>query len=209
MRKCSKCGYKAEDKWFCPECGAAMEEIKEEPTNIAKKPEITESTKPESDGNQATQIKYDPITLTKNFILRIFDFQGVMSRKEYWLSQLIMFIVFFIVYFLVTLLISAPGIMLYDSDAATTIIGLLLTIAMFVLFAGYWLGCLSMTVRRLHDKASSGWCVLLGLIPMIGGIIVLVMCCTETVVENNKWRQRDIQKGYPVLTPEVQATYKY
>lgn len=35
MRKCSKCGYEAEDIWFCPECGNPMEEIEESKGNVS------------------------------------------------------------------------------------------------------------------------------------------------------------------------------
>ena len=33
---------------------------------------------------------------------------------------------------------------------------------------------LSLAVRRMHDSDKSGWMLLLGLIPFIGGIVVLV-----------------------------------
>ncbi len=34
---------------------------------------------------------------------------------------------------------------------------------------------LSVAVRRMHDTDKSGWLLLLGLIPFVGGIIVLVL----------------------------------
>ena len=46
---------------------------------------------------------------------------------------------------------------------------------------------LSVTARRLHDRGKSGWLQLLSLIPIIGGIIVLVLCIPEGDAEGNQY----------------------
>ena len=38
---------------------------------------------------------------------------------------------------------------------------------------------IAVQVRRFHDQDRSGWMVLIGLIPYVGGIIVLVFMCLE------------------------------
>ena len=38
---------------------------------------------------------------------------------------------------------------------------------------------LAVAVRRLHDTDKSGWCLLLGLIPCVGLIILIVFFATE------------------------------
>ncbi|MFG1808170.1 DUF805 domain-containing protein [Streptomyces sp. NPDC049040] len=38
---------------------------------------------------------------------------------------------------------------------------------------------IAVTVRRLHDIHQSGWMMLLGVIPVLGGIALLVLTCTE------------------------------
>ena len=47
-----------------------------------------------------------------------------------------------------------------------------------VLYVVYWLGTLvpslAVAVRRLHDTSKSGWMLLVGLIPFVGGIVLLV-----------------------------------
>lgn len=40
---------------------------------------------------------------------------------------------------------------------------------------------LAVCVRRLHDIGKSGWWVLIGLVPVIGGIWLLVLMCPSTV----------------------------
>jgi uncharacterized membrane protein YhaH (DUF805 family) len=39
---------------------------------------------------------------------------------------------------------------------------------------------LAVTVRRLHDTNRSGWWILIGLIPLIGGIVLLVFECQDS-----------------------------
>ena len=46
---------------------------------------------------------------------------------------------------------------------------------------------LGVTARRLHDTGKSGWLQLLALIPIIGGIIVLVLCIPAGNPEANKY----------------------
>jgi len=43
---------------------------------------------------------------------------------------------------------------------------------------------LGVAVRRLHDTGRSGWLVLLALIPLVGGIIVLVFMCQDSQPDN-------------------------
>ncbi len=46
---------------------------------------------------------------------------------------------------------------------------------------------LSVGVRRLHDSDKSGWMLLLGLIPFIGGIIVLVLLLLPSTPGPNRF----------------------
>jgi uncharacterized membrane protein YhaH (DUF805 family) len=42
-------------------------------------------------------------------------------------------------------------------------------------------------VRRLHDRDKSGWFMLIMLIPLVGGIILLVVCAMEGTHGSNKY----------------------
>lgn len=46
---------------------------------------------------------------------------------------------------------------------------------------------LAVQVRRFHDQDKSGWFVLLGLIPLVGGLITLVFMCLEGTRGSNKF----------------------
>ena len=51
----------------------------------------------------------------------------------------------------------------------------------------FYIPLLSQTIRRLHDIGYSGWFVLLGLIPYIGGFILFIMCVLPSQPHPNKY----------------------
>jgi len=87
----------------------------------------------------------------------VLNFNGRASLSAYWWYALGLFIVN------VVLEVLAIAI---GSLALTLLIGLVMLVV--------GLSGLSVAVRRMHDTDKSGWMLLLGLIPFIGGIIVLV-----------------------------------
>jgi uncharacterized membrane protein YhaH (DUF805 family) len=46
---------------------------------------------------------------------------------------------------------------------------------------------LAVLVRRLHDRNISGWGVLIAFIPIVGGIYMLVITCTEGTAGENRF----------------------
>ena len=46
---------------------------------------------------------------------------------------------------------------------------------------------LPLGVRRLHDTGKDGLFIFIGLIPIIGGIVLLVFFCKDSAKEINKW----------------------
>ncbi|NEW05325.1 DUF805 domain-containing protein [Paenibacillus sp. SYP-B3998] len=95
-------------------------------------------------------------------------FQGRARRKEYWMFALFSAIV---------------SIVLAILDMVLSIYPLLTGIyALAVL-----LPSLAVVVRRLHDTGRSGWWYFIGLIPLIGGIIVLVFLCTDSQENDNQY----------------------
>lgn len=103
-------------------------------------------------------------------------FSGRARRKEYW-----MFALFNIIFCLAAAIL--------DNILGTTfdlpyvyygLIYLLYGLAMFI-------PSLAVIVRRLHDTGKSGWMILIGLIPFIGGIWLLVLMCIDSDTEENKY----------------------
>ena len=91
------------------------------------------------------------------------DFDGRATRSEYWN------------YVLVYIMLSF-GISVILGITQSTILGILAVVIYLVLL----LPSLAVAVRRLHDIGKSGWMLLLGLIPIIGGIIILVFLVKDS-----------------------------
>jgi uncharacterized membrane protein YhaH (DUF805 family) len=102
------------------------------------------------------------------------EFNGRARRKEYW-----MFVLFNILFLI--------AVSIIDNVVGTTIdelpYGLFYCLyALAVLIPGLAVG-----VRRLHDVGKSGWMMLIALIPIVGGIWLLVLFCLEGVTGQNEY----------------------
>lgn len=96
------------------------------------------------------------------------DFSGRARRREYWM--------FVLANFIVALVLTLIDILIGWGE----ILSGLYTLAVFI-------PSLAVCVRRLHDIGKSGWWLLLCLIPLIGGIWVLVLFCQDSQCEANQW----------------------
>ena len=90
----------------------------------------------------------------------LFSFKGRIPRKTYWYSALGMILASFVLMFLVALLTGG-------NESAISVIMLILYIPLI------WVS-LAIQVKRWHDRNKSGWWVLIGLVPVIGGIWALI-----------------------------------
>ncbi len=90
-------------------------------------------------------------------------FEGRARRKEYWL-----FFLFSVV--IVTILTVIDEFMGLKFELGGEDLGFLSTLY----YLGIAIPYLAVIVRRLHDTNRSGWWILISLIPLIGGIILLV-----------------------------------
>lgn len=101
-------------------------------------------------------------------------FSGRSRRNEYWF-----FLLFYCIFFLALAVVDG-------------ITGTLSEKSGLGLFSGiFWLAMLlpsiAVTVRRLHDTGRSGWWILIGLIPLIGGIILLVFLVQDSEAAANQY----------------------
>ena len=108
----------------------------------------------------------DLIANTKMIVTqKYFCFEGRAGRKEFWMWVLAAFIVSFVL-----------GVI----PKVGNILSGLFSLAIL-------LPSLGVTARRLHDLGKSGWMQLLGLIPVVGGLIVLILCIPEGDKESNAY----------------------
>ncbi|AWH84605.1 DUF805 domain-containing protein [Flavobacterium album] len=89
------------------------------------------------------------------------NFSGRARRSEYW--YFILFnLIFLIALYVLAMLIGTIGMALYGIYALATFVP-----------------GLAVAVRRLHDINKSGWYYFVVLIPIVGGIWLLVLLATE------------------------------
>jgi len=101
-------------------------------------------------------------------------FTGRARRKEYWF-----FVLFnIIISILLGVIDGVTGS--FSPEAGMGILGGIYTLA--ILIPG-----LAVSVRRLHDTSRSGWWLLIALIPLIGGIILIVLMASDSKSEENQY----------------------
>jgi uncharacterized membrane protein YhaH (DUF805 family) len=98
-------------------------------------------------------------------------FKGRARRAEYWY-----FVLFEIIsLFSIGLLGNLGGL----GDMTVSLIG--------IAFLASIIPYLALTVRRLHDSGHSGTYYFVGFIPIVGGIWLLFLYCTDSVPGENKY----------------------
>ncbi|WP_051254050.1 DUF805 domain-containing protein [Arenibacter latericius] len=111
------------------------------------------------------------------------DFNGRARRKEYW-----MFVLFNMIFAMVAIVLdNVLGIAMKEIGYGP-LYGLY---ALFIIIPSLAVG-----VRRLHDIGKSGWMILIGLIPLIGGIWLLVLFVTEGTSGTNEYGPNPKEEDY-------------
>jgi Predicted membrane protein len=127
-----------------------------------------------------------------------FDCRGRATRSEYWFFMLLMSLPmsFFYGLGMIDLMIYAARISPADysggSAGSPLETGLpiltIISITMMCLWNLFHLiPSFGVTVRRLHDTGRSGWHMLIGLIPLVGGFIVLYFFCLDSQPGANRF----------------------
>jgi uncharacterized membrane protein YhaH (DUF805 family) len=128
---------------------------------------------PQGYGQQRGYLQGGPVDFQSAIRLQIeniTNFEGRASLSAYWWYALALFIV---------------NVVLEIFSVAIGSFALTVLIALVAIAVG--LSGLSVAVRRMHDTDKSGWMLLLGLIPFIGGIIVLVLVLLPGTPSQNRF----------------------
>ena len=99
------------------------------------------------------------------------NFNGRARRSEYWYFTLMQFLI------LISFFILGAGIgSIFDNALGGFFVGY----GVFALYSlATFLPTIAVVVRRLHDVGKSGWFYFIALVPLIGGIWLLVLLATE------------------------------
>lgn len=117
------------------------------------------------------------------------DFKGRVTRTEYWM--------FYLFLFLINIGLGIIEGLLLGGAAFLTSIFILATLIPHI----------AITARRLHDAGFSGWFQLLLLIPVLGWIAVIVMLCLETKPDNKYGPSPIVQRSVSyTANPESRET---
>jgi uncharacterized membrane protein YhaH (DUF805 family) len=101
-------------------------------------------------------------------------FTGRARRKEYWY-----FVLFYVLAFIVLAVVDGVTGTL-DEEAGIGLLSAIFVLATII-------PLLAVTVRRLHDTDRSGWWVLINLVPIIGGIVLLVFTVLDSQPGANRF----------------------
>ena len=95
------------------------------------------------------------------------DFTGRARRQTFWM--------FILCNFVVSLVLGIIGALI-----GTKILSTVYSLALLV-------PTLALGARRLHDTGRSGWWQLISLVPLVGGIVLIIFWCQDSQPEANKW----------------------
>ena len=101
-------------------------------------------------------------------------FNGRARRKEYWF-----FYLFYIIFAIVFIFIDGVTGTLNEKVGMGVLSGIFV---LAMLIPG-----IAVAIRRLHDTGRSGWWILLSLIPLIGGLWLLVLMVLDGTQGQNQY----------------------
>lgn len=105
------------------------------------------------------------------------NFQGRARRSEYWWFGLF------------TMIFSVVAQVVIGAVAATgsTVLTLIFGIAVIVIMLGLIVPAIAVAIRRMHDTGRSGWWLLIGFVPVVGGLVILFFFVQRGTVGANAW----------------------
>ena len=109
------------------------------------------------------------------------DFNGRARRKEYWLFTLWNCLIY-LGYFIL-----ATGLTAMGGRRGAGAIAVMMFVPLWAYAVAIIVPSLAVSVRRLHDTGKSGWWILIGLVPFVGGIICLVFMCMDSQPGQNEY----------------------
>ncbi|VWB99072.1 membrane protein [Burkholderia aenigmatica] len=102
-------------------------------------------------------------------------FEGRARRAEYWYFVLLSFIL--------SMVAQIIGVAGRNAGLITLLLlGVLSLVSLALIIPG-----IAVSVRRLHDTGRSGWFLLIALIPIVGGILLLVWTCSRGTEGPNRF----------------------
>lgn len=115
----------------------------------------------------------------KSFWSKYATFKARARRSEYWFIQLFL-VVTNLAAAIIDFVLLEGDLERFIANGGGGIVGLVWILATIV-------PALAVLVRRLHDTGKSGWWVLIGLVPLAGGIVLLVFTLQQSEQHENSF----------------------
>ncbi|WP_426423302.1 Ltp family lipoprotein [Pediococcus acidilactici] len=176
-RFCINCGKEIpSDVDFCPYCGAKQIVNNDSSSNNS------------NDNHHNNSVGHTPglIASTKLYFKDMAVVDKRMSRADFWWSYLGMVILSFAIFF------AASPLNALTNNALSNIIIFLMGGAEAIL----GIASFTASIRRLHDTERSGWLILLGLIPIVGAIILIILYCQPSVKNTERFNAPTTAEWY-------------
>jgi len=108
----------------------------------------------------------------------LFAFDGRIRRGEYWKGTGLIVLPIFVVVALfgVAAAVGLTGRANPSGVGDMSLVGLILGLVALAVMIPFMWASLALSVKRWHDRGKSGWWMLIGLIPYIGGIWSFIEC---------------------------------
>ena len=144
----------------------------------------------------------DFMTAMKNGFTNYINFSGRTRRSEFWWFLLPIDIISFILFLLLILYSTGaihddydyhksspyyPYNNYYSSNSDNNGAIAALSVIYSLITFGVTLPVLAATVRRLHDIGKNGYFIFVVLVPLYGGITLLVLLCRDSLSETNEY----------------------
>ncbi len=172
MRPCPYCGHEVlKSERYCPNCGR----IRKAPISLDK--------------YSLGMIE----NFKQCFVYKYADFEGRASRSEYWNFFLMYQLLFVAILFTCAFLSYISPL----SSAVGVGFGLVILVLMSVVMV---IPGVAVAVRRLHDQGRSGGLVFIGVVPVIGTIILLVLMALPGESHDNRFGS---PTGHVILTKQM------
>ena len=165
---CGKCAFANPDtNRFCVSCGGPIqiaESVVGSASSFQYAQPVTATQQPMQTGGSSSLApkKMSFVDAVKYCLTNYANFKGRAARSEYWFFYLFVILVYFVA------ILFAPA--LY-----------------YIAILAFFVPGIAALTRRLHDTGRAGSAALFLLIPIIGGILVLVWLCTEGDKTVNKF----------------------
>ncbi|HKU32174.1 DUF805 domain-containing protein [Arthrobacter sp. NyZ413] len=123
----------------------------------------------------------------RRFFKKYATFTGRASRSEYWWWMLISTVVSLVLNIIMSVAGSA-GATVSDSGAVVPGPGAVIGVVLLVIWGlAVIVPSIALLVRRLHDVNFSGWMVLLGLVPVLGGLALFIFTILPSKPEGQRF----------------------